>query len=322
MVFVSSRGLAALSLAVVLIAISGIARAAEPAPRVVVSIPPVHALVARVMAGVGTPDLLIPGQVSPHSFALRPSDARRLAAADLIVWVGPGLETSLPGPLAALAGGARQLAVIDAPGIEHLAVREGGVWGAHEHEAAEAPEHDHDRHGDGEIDAHIWLDTGNAHAIVAAVADALIAVDPDHVAIYAVNRDAAQAELAALTEELRARLAPVRDRPFVVLHDAYQYFEHQFDLTAVGAIVVTPDIRAGARRLVELRTEIRARNARCIFAEPQVALGQMQAVAEGTGARIGTLDPIGAALTPGPELYPQMMRDLAAGVVDCLAAEG
>jgi zinc transport system substrate-binding protein len=318
---VSPRRLAALLLAV-LLAGSGAVRAAEPAPRVVVSIPPVHALVARVMAGIGSPELLIPGQVSPHSFALRPSDARRLASADLIVWVGPGLETSLPGPLATLAGAARQLAVIDAPGIEHLAVREGGVWGEHAHEEAEAPTHNHELHGDAAIDAHIWLDTGNARAIVAAVADALVAIDTAHADAYAANRDAAQAELAALTEELHARLAPVRDRPFVVLHDAYQYFERQYALTAVGAIVFTPDIRAGARRLVELRAEIRARNARCIFAEPQVALGQMQAVAEGTGARIGTLDPIGAALTPGADLYAQMMRDLAADAIDCLAAEG
>jgi zinc transport system substrate-binding protein len=323
--------------------------------------PPVHALVARVMVGVGEPTLLIPGTASPHAFSLRPSDGRILAAADIVVWVGPALETSLTGPLTTLAGGAHRVTLSEAAGIRLLPARTGGVWGEHAHDDDEHAENRHDEAGHGEaghgeaghgeaghgeaghgdrddghgdahaesgpageagIDAHVWLDTGNARAIVAAVAAALIDRDPAHGAAYAANREAALGELDALTARLRATFEPVRGRPFVVLHDGYQYLERQFGLTGAGAIAVSPDIRPGARRLAELRATIRERGARCIFAEPQVAPAPVRAIAADTGARIGLLDPIGAGIAPGPDLYPRLMLDLAESFRACLAEAG
>lgn len=305
------------------------------APNVVVSIAPLHSLVARLMTGIGTPTLLIAGNASPHSFTLRPSDARSLSAAQLVVWVGPILETSLRGPLATLAGSARLVTLIEAPDIDLLAQREGGVWDHPPHGAEPAdkhgPNHD-DGHADTDqnpanmpadaIDAHIWLSTENARAIVTIVAAELSALDPDRAAIYRRNREATLRDLDTLTERLRTQLAPVTERPFVVLHDGYQYFEHQFGLNAVGAIYLSPEIRAGARRLAELRAQIRKRNARCVFAEPQIAASPVHTVAEGTGARIGMLDPVGATLTPGPDLYGRLMTGLATGFAACLDEKG
>jgi zinc transport system substrate-binding protein len=320
---------------------------------VVASVPPIHSLVAAIMAGVGEPVLLIPGTASPHTFSLRPSDARTLAAADIVVWVGPVLETSLARPLASLSGAAHLVTLAEAPGIALLEVREGGAWGEHDdHEAGEgahgdgAPGHaearhqderahsdaDHahatheDRdghaHDDDEIDAHIWLSTGNAQAIVAAVAAELIEHDPARAATYAANRDAELRRLDMLAERLRARLSPVTSRPFVVTHDGYQYFERQFGLNAVGAITVSPEVRPGVRRMAELRAHVQELGARCIFAEPQFGGALVRTLAEGTGARIGLLDPIGAALPPGRDLYPRLMEDLADAFTGCLAADG
>jgi zinc transport system substrate-binding protein len=318
--------------------------AAEPSPPLVVtSVPPVHSLVASVMQGVGEPVLLIPGTASPHSFSLRPSDARRLAGANLVVWVGPALETSLRKPIEALAGKAHLITLSETPGIALLPVREGGAWGEHhdgetEHEhddtnpardehAQGERDHDHDaatheRHDDHEIDAHVWLSTANARVIVETVAAELIEHDPANAAAYTANRDATLQRLDALTTRLRASLARVSQQPFVVLHDGYQYFEKQFGLNGVGAIYVSPDIDPGAHRLVELRDRVAELGARCIFAEPQLNAALVRIVAEGTGARTGTLDPVGANLPPGPTLYGRLMEDLAAGFNGCLAAEG
>jgi zinc transport system substrate-binding protein len=350
MPYLSSRLAAALFAAAALAFGSPSQAAGSEGPRVVASVPPVHSLVARVMQGVGNPVLLIPGTVSPHLFSLRPSDARTLSHADLVVWVGPALETSLRQPLTTLAANARLVTLTETPDIGLLAVREGGVWGTHAHGEAAADGHDdhHDKHHDAdhpahdaetdhhgakgghhdgaipaaEIDAHIWLSTDNAGVILRAVADALIAQDPDHAVAYAANRDAALQENAALAERLRASLAPVHTLPFVVLHDGYQYFEQQFGLNAVGTISISPDIRPGAQRIGALRDAVRERQARCIFGEPQLATAQARTVAEGTGARIGVLDPIGAGLEPGPGLYPQLMTGLSASIAGCLAAEG
>ena len=314
-----ARLLAALLLVIVGATAPGATRAADtPAPRVVATVPPIHALVARVMAGIGQPVLLIPGSASPHAYSLRPSDAQALAAAEIVVWVGPALETALAGPLATLAGGARHVTLTAASGIRLRPFRAGNGHADHDGHGHGHEEKDRDADGH-EIDAHIWLDTGNARAIVTAVAAALIDRDPAHGAAYAANRAAALGEIDALTGRLRTILAPVRTRPFVVLHDGYQYFERQFGLAGAGAIAVSPDVPPGARRLAELRAKIRDRGVRCIFAEPQFARAPVRAIATDTGARIGVLDPIGAGLAPGPDLYPRLMEDLATAFRDCLS---
>lgn len=303
-------------------------------PRVVVSVPPVHSLVAAVMAGVAPPELLIPASASPHTFSLRPSDARALSSADIVVWVGPTLETSLTGPLATLAGQAQLVTLSTAPDIELLPARAADIHDDHGVERDESkgkiekdgddhqppgPAHDigHDRR---DIDPHLWLDTANAGAIVTAVAAALIAHDPARKTIYEANRDAALARLAALAERLASRLVPVAKQPFIVMHDSYQYFERQFGLDAADAIAISPEVRPGARHIAELRDHARRLGAVCVFTEPQIDPALAHIVAEGTGAQIGVLDPLGIDLEPGPALYPRLMENLAGAIEVCLTA--
>lgn len=286
---------------------------APPAPDVVASIAPVHALVARVMTGVGRPRLLVTGGASPHAYALRPSDARAIAKAEAIFWIGPGLEQFLVRPLRALAAGgeARVVALASAPGVRTLAARRTGVWAG--------GDDDHDRdHDHGEADPHPWLDPANAAAMVRAIVETLAVVDAANAAAYRANGDAALAELDALAAELAATLAPVKSIPYVVFHDAYRYFERRFGLAAAGAIAVGAGRAPGARRIAELRRTIVAVGAACVFTEPQFEPALARTVIEGTGARTATLDPLGAALEPGPGLYGELMRGLARSLVDCL----
>ena len=290
---------------------------------VVVSIKPIHSLVAGVMEGVGTPQLLMEGAGSPHSYALRPSQARALDQAEVVFWVGENLEAFLGRPLAALAGDATVVALSDADGLRLLATREGGMWGDHgeeghgEHELEDEHEDEHE-HDHGEVDMHLWLDPQNAAAMVAAIAAALSAADPEHAAAYAANATKVGADLARLDGEVAATLASVQDRPFVVFHDAYQYFEDRYGLNAVGAITVDPQRAPGAGRLRDIRAELEELDAACVFAEPQFQPALVETVVEGTGANTGVLDPLGAELEAGPDQYAELLLALSRSLVDCL----
>ncbi|BAI75903.1 zinc transport system substrate-binding protein (plasmid) [Azospirillum sp. B510] len=299
------------------------------APKVVVSIKPIHSLVASVMHGVGEPVLLVRGGASPHSYTMKPSDAKALSAADLVVWVGPELEGFLEKPLKANASKATRLTLMDQKGLTLLQTREGGAWEphdhgheGHDHKDHDHKDHDHKDHDDDhdELNSHIWLDPANARAIVTATAEALAAKDPADAEAYRTNADRTLQMIDALDAELKATLAPLKDKPFVVFHDAYQYFEARYDLSAVGSITVSPDRRPSAKRLSAIRAKIAGLNAACVFAEPQFEPTLVRTVVEGTKAKTGVLDPEGADLPEGEALYPTLMRNLAASLRGCLGA--
>jgi zinc transport system substrate-binding protein len=211
---------------------------------------------------------------------------------------------------------------------EGLVLLEAGPAGLHEHAPGEAhPDHEpapsggEDVHGKA-INPHLWLDPRNAQAMVRAIAAALARADPAHAPAYRANAARLTAELAALEERLTARLAPVRDRPFLVYHDAYPYFVRRFGLNTLGEITTTPERAPGARRILEVRSRLRAAGAVCVFSEPSFQPRLLETVTADSDARTGVLDPLGAGLTPGPGLYLALLRNLATALVDCLSGAG
>ncbi len=295
---------------------SSSAAAAEPVT-VVTSIKPVHSLVAAAMQGAGTPHLIVQGGASPHSYSLKPSDAAALEEAKIVVWVGEGLETFLASSIASLAQDAEVMELAEIPGLKRLPYRAGGAWESHE-DAAHEGAHE-EAHGDhGETDMHLWLDPDNAKAIVAAVAEALTRADPDNSGIYLANTRIMSFRLDQLVQEVEHDLAPVKDAPFVVFHDAFQYFDTRFALNNVGSVTVDPDRQPGAARLKQIRAKIVELDARCVFAEPQFEPRLLEVVTEGTQAKVGLLDPLGADIADGPELYFELLRRNAATLKDCL----
>lgn len=287
---------------------------------VVATIPPVHSLVAKVMAGAGEPHLLLRNGQSPHDYALRPSDAHALEKADLVFFVSHRVESFLDGGHAAEERAGRRFVELgDARGVTYLPVREGVFWGADEgHGHGSGHKHqsgDHDHEGD---DPHLWLSPRNAQAFVGAIAVALAEKDPANAALYQSNAAAAQTQIGALSKSIAAQLAPVRSRPFLVFHDAYQYFEAEFGLRSAGAISLGTGAPPGAGRLRELRRRISEVGVRCIFREVQFSPRLAEVVAEDTGARLGLLDPVGSGLAFGPDNYDALMQGLADGFRTCL----
>ena len=317
-------------------ALAAVASGATAAPDVVVSIKPVHSLVAAIMKGVGEPQLIVDGAASPHTYNLRPSNARKLEKADVVFWVGPGLEAFLQKPLEALASKATVVELEDAKGLEKLPFRKGGPFEAHDdgeegHEAhaghtEDEGAHDHgndhagsEEHEHGTYDTHLWLDPANAKAMAQAIETALIAADAGNAATYQANTKKLIDDLDALDAEVVETVKPVKDKPFIVFHDAYQYFEHRYGVKTAGSITVSPETLPGADRVKQMQEKVRQLGATCVFAEPQFEPKLVSVITEGTAAKSATLDPEAATLTPGPDLYFKLMRGIAGSLKNCLS---
>ncbi len=285
-------------------------------PRVVVSIAPLHSLVAAVMQGAGIPTLLLDGSESPHSFSLRPSEARMLSRADILFWIGPALELPLARVLGKLGPG-QQLAMLDAEDLTLLPNRHlpPGHDDQDAAETAHGEAHDHQ-----DVDPHIWLSPANAIVMAQAIADRLAGLDPPRSGIYRANAIRLQRELQALDAELAEQLASVRG-DYVVLHDAYQYLELRYGLHALAAVTTHAERQPGAARLRALRRLIVEHDVRCLFSEPAFPSRLVDLLREGPPLRHAVLDPLGADITPGPGAYADMLRAIARTLTDCLQGD-
>jgi zinc transport system substrate-binding protein len=334
------------------------ATTAQSAIRVATDIAPVHSLVAMITEGVSEPDLVIQRGASPHSYSLRPSEAAALERADVVFWMGDELTPWLGNALNNLAADAQAIALLDRhetlrydfrDAVAHQESSDQESLDSHEshnHDEARAPtdaheaehEHDHDHDHDHDepvdthkahsehddhahegVDPHAWLDPVNAQRWLAVIADTLAAADPEHAAAYRANQRIAQTTIDTLISNTNASLAPVSKRPFIVFHDAYQYFEKRFDLNVVGAIALSDARDPSPSQIATIQAVVREHAVRCVFAEPQFNASLVDTVLDGTRAETGILDPVGTSIPSGPDFYPRLIEDLAQALTDCLA---
>ena len=291
---------------------------------VVVTIKPLHALVARVMGETGSPRLLIQGSLSAHTYALKPSDASRLNAADVFFRMSEVMEPFTARVVKSLPKRVQVVTLQETPQLTLLERRSGASFedNGHGHDNGKG-DHAHGRsHDHGAIDGHAWLDPVNARLMADRIAEILSAKAPAEAAAFRANAARLKAELDALNAELARDLAPVAGKPYVVFHDALQYFELRYGLKPAGSIAVSPEVPPSARRLAALRARIGQGGAECVFAEPQFDTRLVTAVVEGTPARVGTIDPEGSRIEPGPEHYFALLRNLARDLKACLAPAG
>ena len=302
-------------------------------PNVAADIAPVHSLVSRVMEGVGAPKLVIKSGASPHDYRLRPSEAKALQDADLVFWMGEELTPWMNGALETLASKASITTLLDQEGVTLHDFRESALFEAHDHdEDKDHKDHDdHDDHDDdkdhkdhkdhdahGGHDPHAWLSPENAKLWLNIIASKLSVADPQNAASYFMNAAAGQAEMEEMIVEVNVMLKPVQGGKFVVFHDAYQYFENDFDFYASGAISLGDSSDPSPARIQKVQKRIRDEGIQCVLAEPQFNEGLVVTVMEGSEATASVIDPLGAELNTGPNLYTQLIKNMAKTLRDCL----
>jgi zinc transport system substrate-binding protein len=290
-------------------------------PKVVVSIKPLHALVSQVMAGAGTPELLVKGAASAHTYALKPSDAAMLNEADVFFRMSETMEPFTAKIAKSLPKRVQVITLQSTKGLK-LYPRRAGATFEDDHDDKDGHGHGHDHgHSHGATDGHSWLDPVNAKVLADRIAEVLAAKEPAKAGLYKSNAAALKAKLDELNAELKRDLAPVAGKPYIVFHDALQYFERRYGLRAAGSIAMSPEVPPSAQRLSTLRKKIATLGAVCIFAEPQFDTRLVDNVVEGTKARTGTIDPEGSKIEAGPELYFTLLRNLTRDLKSCLAAQ-
>ena len=294
--------------------------------KVVTSIKPIHSLASYLMDGIGKPELIVDGYASPHGFSMKPSHAKMLQNADLIFWVGEDLENFLEKPLKSIAKKAEKIELIEIKGLNVLKFRERNIFDEHDHDdhghddhGKKEDDHDdhdeHEGHAHGEFDPHIWLDTMNAKAMLNEMAEHLIENDPKNEAKYKSNLDKALKDIDKLTIEVMTELN--NSVSSIVFHDAYQYFEKRFNVNVLGAFTVNTDVMPGAEQLAEIREIIEHDKVACVFSEPQFNPDIINAVAKDMKIKTGVLDPLGATLDSGKDLYFKLIRNMSVSFKGC-----
>ena len=295
--------------------------------KVVASIKPIHSLASYLMDGIAKPDLIVDGYASPHGFAMKPSHAKMLQNADLIFWVGEDLESFLEKPLSSIAKKAEKIELMETKGLQVLKFRERNIFDEHDHDHGhddhgkkeddhdDQGQDDHDGHAHGEFDPHIWLDPINAKAMLNEMAEHLIENDPKNEAKYKSNLAKALQEIDKLTIDVMTDLSS--SVASIVFHDAYQYFEKRFNVNILGAFTVNTDVMPGAEQLAEIREIIEHDKVACVFSEPQFNPDIIKAVAKDMNIKTGVVDPLGATLDPGKDLYFNLIRNMSASFKGC-----
>ena len=314
---------------------------AKAETKVVASIKPIHSLASYLMDGVAKPSLIVDGYASPHGFAMKPSHAKMLQDADIVFWVGEDLENFLEKPLDSIAAKAEKIELLEVKGLVKLKFRERNIFDDHDdhddHGHKKKDDHDdhdhddhakkedgHDDHDDhdgheghhhGEFDPHIWLDPINAKVILFEMSKHLIENDPTNETTYRANLSKAYKEIDKLTNDVTTELN--ESTASIVFHDAYQYFEKRFSVNILGAFTVNTDVLPGAEQLSEIREVIEHEKVACVFSEPQFNPDIIQAVAKDMNIKTGIVDPLGATLTPGKDLYFDLIKNMSKSFKGC-----
>ena len=287
---------------------------------VVVSIKPFHSLVSGVMLGVARPELLLKGNFSPHTYSLKPSDAKKLQYADFVFWGGEALEGFLSKPISSLSKNAEVVSILEINGLKLRSFRAESHIG--KSESFESYSHNHSSDQDSElqsaVDPHIWLDTENVKVITQKIVHILSEFDPENAQKYQRNGEKIFVRINELDQQLSSEISEISDRTYLVLHDAYQYFESRYQLNSVGSITLQLEHFLSVSRLKKVQNMINTNKVRCIFTEPQYSQKLVKALIKGTSVKKGVLDPIGADILPGPELYFDLLKNLSISLRSCL----
>jgi len=277
---------------------------------IVVSIKPLHSLVSAVTEGSNSVSLVIDGSMTPHNFALKPSHAKLLNNAKIFFYIDDEFESALKKTVRGLPKSVKVIRVSKIKKLRLLSTRADDNW--------KEDGHDHHDHGHNSNDLHVWLDPNNAIEIIKSITKELSAIYPENINTYKKNAKNIIKEIKTTDVLIKSMLEPIRNKPYIVFHDAYQYFEKAYSLKSVGSILVDPELPASAQRIIKIRSKIKSLNAHCVFKEPQYRAKIVKTVIDGTTTKIGILDPLGADIKSGPDMYTNLLKNIAENLNACL----
>ena len=310
---------------IILFVFSSINAFATETTGVISTIQPINSLVSAVIGNTGKTISIIPAEQSPHDFKLKPSDVKVLQNGNIIFYVSNHLESSVTKVFKNLPKNIKLINLMEESGINHLAIRDNAAWERHDHHGDDHDDHDkhgkkHDDHDDHEKedDVHIWLSPDNAIKIVQKVNKVLSLYFPENSKIYNENTTKFIDKIRNLKMELIKELSPIKNKPYIVFHDAYQYFEKTFELNAVGSVALEGDIASSPKQISFIKDKIIKSKASCVFQEPQFDSKLVKIVVEGTNAKTGTLDPLGVNITGNKDFYLQLLTNMAKSLKECL----
>ena len=323
---------------IILFVFSSINAFATETTGVISTIQPINSLVSAVIGNTGKTISIIPAEQSPHDFKLKPSDVKVLQNGNIIFYVSNHLESSVTKVFKNLPKNIKLINLMEESGINHLAIRDNAAWERHDHHGDDHDDHDkhgkkhddhddHEKHGkkhddhddhEKEDDVHIWLSPDNAIKIVQKVNKVLSLYFPENSKIYNDNTTKFIDKIRSLKMELIKEMSPIKNKPYIVFHDAYQYFEKTFELNAVGSVALEGDMASSPKQISFIKDKIIKSKASCVFQEPQFDSKLVKIVVEGTNAKIGTLDPLGVNITGNKDFYLQLLTNMAKSLKECL----
>lgn len=271
---------------------------------ILTSIKPIQMITHELTLGVTEPEVLLSANASPHDYALRPSDVKTIRNSSLVIWFGKDLEPFLEKVLR------QQDNVLTLSEIPNLKLRSYGE---------EGHDHQHDGHNHGTHDPHFWLGVEQVEQVAKAITQKLIDMDSEHKDIYAKNLNEFVASLHMTDEQIAAKLESVKQQPYYVFHDAYDYFEHHYGLNNIGHFTVSPDRKPGAKTLIGIRKALAANGAKCVFSEPQFQPAVIESVVRGSDANTGVLDPLGMDIPVKQGSYFAFLHSMSDSFYSCLA---
>ncbi|MCG9631603.1 zinc ABC transporter substrate-binding protein ZnuA [Vibrio sp. Isolate30] len=276
------------------------------ASTILTSFKPIQMIVTELTQGVSEPDVVMNSNASPHDYALKPSDVKKIQNADMLIWFGPDLEAFLT----KVAKSNDNLVTISE--IPNINLREFGE---------DPHDHHHDGHDHGSHDPHFWLGIDQVEVASSYISNKLVEVDPQNADVYKKNLEVFLSQLADKKRSIEAQLAPVKDKGYYVFHDAYSYYEDEFGLNKLGHFTVSPERKPGAKTLISIKKTLAKQDVQCVFSEPQFTPAVIESVVRGSSTKKGQLDPVGSDIEVDKGSYFEFLQQLTDSYTSCLSAQ-
>lgn len=264
--------------------------------RVLVTIKPIHSIVASLMQDIEGPDLLIEGAQTPYDFQPDPDISSRLKKYDLVIWVGPELESSLAPFMRQASNDTRVLQVLSNPRMKVLPAR----------------------HDDNMRDPYFWLDNRNIIMLAEDLAMLLGEMDPGRTHVYSRNFRKLVSRLERIDRQYEYGYRGLKAAPALQYHDTLQYFEQAYALTVLDRVTGSPGTPVNTQRLLGVREQISMGEVNCLLLEKGFSTSNLRLLTDNTGVTVTELDSLGTGLQPGPDLYFELMQNNTERIKYCL----